>query len=128
MRTAAVVLAALLTVSGCLNVWQYSHRELTGCREKQKPLVLTDGLAVFNPPPTREARVYAELWRIAKERHLTYRVAKSEPLFNRKHYLASAHRDGNWWFGHGFGPTEAAEELIEKLRQDYGFDTGDVQP
>jgi hypothetical protein len=96
------------------------------------------------PAPSHEAQVYAELWRVCKERHLTYHVFCYPDLgCNAAAY--SNPRDKSSWAAHsepsgGIDPTKAAEELLKALtappnyvRTPYkhpeaNFDTGEIRP
>jgi hypothetical protein len=89
-------------------------------------------------PRSHEAQVYAELWKVCKQRRLIYRVRSS--YTDDKHYLGFAEnqRDDAWITDPEKGPTEAAEALLRILNnlptfvkppeRTPLFDTGDVQP
>jgi predicted small lipoprotein YifL len=88
-----------------------------------------------NLSSTHEAQVYAELWRVCKERHLRYQVS-SVLVVGHTEYIASVWNDEfDFWSVYGKGPTEAVEKLLVRLRgepttphQGKVFDTGEVTP
>lgn len=95
--------------------------------------------------PYHEAQVYAELWRICAEKHLSYRVATVQGLGtagyawdNKLDFLHGVAGKGPYWetsVNQANDTTKVAEELIKLLAgpptnkgQDSVFDTGTVRP
>lgn len=111
-----------------------------GCRKHggvAKEIHLGNVVSNIDPPPSHEAQVYAELWRVCKERGLTFRVNNSYAADG--FFTAIAwDENGNSWMATKLGPTEAAELLIQRLKGEptwhtppppqHPFDTGQVKP
>lgn len=93
-------------------------------------------------PPSHEAAVYAELWKICKAKHLQYRVITSSPMTfalawdGKSSYHQMAYDEIDSWRVWNFDqdPTAAAEALTKALggppttRAVKPFDTGEVRP
>jgi hypothetical protein len=96
---------------------------------------------------SHEAQVYAELWRVCKEKHLSFKVwedngANAEAWDNRYSMIEALGEDiPRWAIFQVFrdqGPTKAAEDLLEALKHgpnrgkqknsQQSFDTGVVNP
>ena len=114
-----VLIIAMLLVSGC---------------SKAKPQIAPIAPTV---QVSHEAQVYAELWKVCKEKGFSYQVQDQWAATgdNRgSHYWAIAYDTGHFpiFITHADGPTEAAEKLFETIRNKYEerstFDTGEVKP
>lgn len=108
---------------------------LTVDKNGQKVYVESDRVTSQTPttPPSHEAAVYAELWKICKERHLAYEVWRGS--HSGLYYADAWHGGGvKWSIDPASGPTEAAERLIRLLKGSptftpfTPFDTGIVRP
>jgi hypothetical protein len=83
--------------------------------------------------PSHEAQVYAELWKVCHEKHLTYRVA-NDSIYPEKFAGVAVSDKGDYWVTAAeSGPTEAAESLTKLLQGPptfpaLTFDTGKVRP
>lgn len=82
------------------------------------------------PQPSHEAVVYAQLWKLCEEKHLTYQVKSSWSVDHyRYHAFAWTGLPFHIYQGDGDGPTEAVEDLLKRLREPAStYDSGEVTP